>query len=94
MLPLINEAVSAKETKVALAAKRAIISTRCKVIGRELMWHCAVQNVVLISIPSVMDADLAPAGKHTLHAYLPATEPFDLWAGESRCIPCWCTTSY
>ncbi|BDA51137.1 Prolycopene isomerase, chloroplastic [Coccomyxa sp. Obi] len=45
------------------------------------------QNVVLISIPSVMDADLAPAGKHTLHAYLPATEPFDLWAGLERGSP-------
>ena len=37
------------------------------------------QNVVLISIASVMDPSLAPTGKHTLHAYLPATEPFELW---------------
>ncbi|DBA66807.1 hypothetical protein WJX79_001706 [Trebouxia sp. C0005] len=37
------------------------------------------QNVVLISIASVMDPSLAPKGKHTLHAYLPATEPFELW---------------
>ncbi|EIE19833.1 FAD/NAD(P)-binding domain-containing protein [Coccomyxa subellipsoidea C-169] len=44
-------------------------------------------NVVLISIPSVMDADLAPAGKHTLHAYLPATEPFALWSGLERGSP-------
>lgn len=44
---------------------------------------CSVlaQNVVLISIASVMDASLAPVGKHTLHAYLPATEPFHLWEG-------------
>ena len=41
-----------------------------------------VQNVVLISIASVMDSSLAPAGKHTLHAYLPATEPFHLWEGK------------
>ena len=41
-----------------------------------------VQNVVLISIASVMDPSLAPAGKHTLHAYLPATEPFHLWEGK------------
>ena len=41
----------------------------------------AVQNVVLISIASVMDPSLAPAGKHSLHAYLPATEPFHLWEG-------------
>lgn len=41
------------------------------------------QNVVLISIASVLDPSLAPAGKHTLHAYLPATEPFHLWEGKS-----------
>lgn len=47
-------------------------------------WEPAVdseQNVVLISIPSVKDPGLAPAGKHTLHAYLPATEPFSVWEG-------------
>lgn len=42
------------------------------------------QNVVLISIPSIMDPSLAPAGKHTLHAYLPATEPYHLWEGLDR----------
>lgn len=35
----------------------------------------AEQNVSLISIASVADPSLAPAGKHTLHAYYPATEP-------------------
>ena len=44
----------------------------------------AEQNVVLISIPSVLDPSLAPAGKHTLHAYLPATEPYELWKGLDR----------
>lgn len=39
------------------------------------------QNVVLVSIPSIIDPDLAPAGKHTLHAYLPATEPYSIWEG-------------
>ena len=38
------------------------------------------QNVVLISIPSVVDPSFAPPGKHSLHAYLPATEPYDIWA--------------
>ncbi len=47
-----------------------------------LTWHL-LQNVVLVSIPSVMDKSMAPAGKHTLHAYLPATEPFALWKGKS-----------
>ena len=39
--------------------------------------------MVLISIASVEDPSLAPPGKHTLHAYLPATEPFHLWEGEA-----------
>ena len=41
----------------------------------------AEQNVVLVSIPSVLDPRMAPPGKHTLHAYVPATEPWDLWKG-------------
>jgi hypothetical protein len=47
-------------------------------------WEPSVdseQNVVLISIASVKDPSLAPKGKHTLHAYLPATEPFSIWEG-------------
>lgn len=48
------------------------------------------QNVVLISIASVMDPSLAPRGKHTLHAYLPATEPWSLWEGALLpCLPDW-----
>ncbi|CAL5329806.1 unnamed protein product [Camellia sinensis] len=39
----------------------------------------ADQNVVLISIPSVLSPDLAPPGKRVLHAYMPGTEPFGLW---------------
>lgn len=42
------------------------------------------QNVVLISIPSVMDPSMAPKGKHCLHAYLPATEPYSIWEGLDR----------
>ncbi|CAO2830527.1 unnamed protein product [Amaranthus hypochondriacus] len=44
----------------------------------------ADQNVVLISVPSVLSPDLAPPGKHVLHAYTPGTEPFDLWKGLDR----------
>ncbi|KAI3918353.1 hypothetical protein MKX01_041673 [Papaver californicum] len=44
----------------------------------------ADQNVVLISVPSVLSKDLAPPGKHVLHAYTPGTEPFDLWEGLDR----------
>ncbi|WIA14506.1 hypothetical protein OEZ85_003026 [Tetradesmus obliquus] len=47
----------------------------------------AEQNVVLISIPSVKDPSMAPAGKHCLHAYLPATEPYHLWKGLDRKSP-------
>ena len=36
-----------------------------------LKLDVGAQNVVLISIASVADPSLAPAGKHTLHAYLP-----------------------
>ncbi|KAI8024955.1 hypothetical protein LOK49_LG02G02790 [Camellia lanceoleosa] len=44
----------------------------------------ADQNVVLISIPSVLSPDLAPPGKHVLHAYMPGTELFGLWEGLDR----------
>uniref|UniRef100_A0A2N9EJQ0 Amine oxidase domain-containing protein n=1 Tax=Fagus sylvatica TaxID=28930 RepID=A0A2N9EJQ0_FAGSY len=44
----------------------------------------ADQNVVLISVPSVLSPNLAPPGKHVLHAYLPGTEPFGLWEGLDR----------
>jgi phytoene dehydrogenase-like protein len=46
------------------------------------------QNVVLVSIPSVVDPGLAPPGKHCLHAYTPATEPWEgVWAGVQRGTP-------
>ncbi|MEM9946565.1 MAG: NAD(P)/FAD-dependent oxidoreductase [Cyanobacteria bacterium P01_D01_bin.36] len=41
----------------------------------------APQNLVLISIPSVLDPSLAPAGKHTIHVYTPGNEPYELWEG-------------
>ncbi|KAL0357215.1 UNVERIFIED_CONTAM: Prolycopene isomerase, chloroplastic [Sesamum calycinum] len=44
----------------------------------------ADQNVVLISVPSVLSPDLAPPRKHVLHAYTPGTEPFELWEGLDR----------
>lgn len=44
----------------------------------------APQNVVLISIPSLLDPSLAPAGKHAIHVYTPGNEPYDLWAGCDR----------
>nr|ATQ36019.1 prolycopene isomerase [Proteomonas sulcata] len=47
----------------------------------------AEQNLVLISIPSVLDPSMAPEGMHALHAYTPATEPYDLWKGLDRKSP-------
>ncbi|KAK6254153.1 hypothetical protein QUC31_015873 [Theobroma cacao] len=47
----------------------------------------ADQNVVLISVPSVLSPNLAPPGKHILHAYTPGTEPFELWDGLDRRSP-------
>ncbi len=44
----------------------------------------APANVVAVSIPSLLDSSLAPVGKHTIHVYTPATEPYDLWAGLKR----------
>ena len=50
--------------------------------------ECAFTSAqVLISIPSLTDPALAPAGKHTLHAYLPATESFAPWSGVERGTP-------
>ncbi|KAG0475859.1 hypothetical protein HPP92_012304 [Vanilla planifolia] len=50
-------------------------------------WSTGVdseQNVVLISIPTVLGKDLAPSGKHVVHAYTPGTEPYSLWEGLDR----------
>jgi phytoene dehydrogenase-like protein len=44
----------------------------------------APRNIVLCSMPSLIDPTLAPAGKHVLHAYVPATEPYEWWAGMDR----------
>jgi phytoene dehydrogenase-like protein len=45
------------------------------------------QNVVAVSIASVFDPVLAPPGKHVIHAYTPATEPYALWQGMDRRSP-------
>ena len=44
-------------------------------------------NVIIISIPSVLDPTLAPEGCHTLHAYTAGNEPFEPWAGLDRKSP-------
>lgn len=50
-------------------------------------WNAGVtaeQNVIAVSIPSLLDPSLAPLGKHNIHVYTPATEPFELWQGLDR----------
>ncbi|HHP7230052.1 MAG TPA: phytoene desaturase family protein [Xenococcaceae cyanobacterium] len=44
----------------------------------------APQNVVVISLPSVLDPSLAPSGKHVIHVYTPGNEPYQIWAGIKR----------
>jgi phytoene dehydrogenase-like protein len=44
----------------------------------------APQNLVLISIPSLLDPSLAPTGHHVIHAYTPGNEPYELWQGMDR----------
>jgi phytoene dehydrogenase-like protein len=41
----------------------------------------AERNVLVFSLPSVLDPALAPAGHQVLHAYSPANEPWELWEG-------------
>ena len=50
-------------------------------------WECGVsakRNVVNISIPTVLDKSLAPPGKHLVHAYTAANEPYEAWKGLDR----------
>ena len=42
------------------------------------------RNIVLCSMPSLIDSSLAPEGKHVLHAYVPATEPYEWWSEMDR----------
>jgi len=44
-------------------------------------------NVIVVSIPSVLDPSLAPPGKQVIHVYTPGNEPYDLWQGMDRQSP-------
>eukprot|EP00908_Phaeocystis_cordata_P016930 Transcript_28251.p2 GENE.Transcript_28251~~Transcript_28251.p2 ORF type:complete len:444 (+),score=176.20 Transcript_28251:619-1950(+) len=41
-------------------------------------------NMVIISIPTLLDPNMAPDGHHVLHAYYAADEPYEPWAGLDR----------
>ncbi len=44
-------------------------------------------STAFVSMPSLLDPSLAPEGRHVIHAYVPATEPFELWEGVARGTP-------
>jgi phytoene dehydrogenase-like protein len=53
-------------------------------------WNQGVtvpQNVVVISIPSILDPSLAQKGKHVIHVYTPGNEPYAIWKGMDRKSP-------
>ena len=39
----------------------------------------AERNMVVLSLPSLLDPSLAPTGHQVLHCYTPANEPWELW---------------
>eukprot|EP00897_Mesotaenium_endlicherianum_P004038 jgi/Mesen1/3662/ME000202S02750 len=50
-------------------------------------WEAGVeapQNVIIVSIPTIFDASLAPPGKHVVHAYTAGNEPYSIWEGMDR----------
>ena len=42
------------------------------------------QNVITIFIPTVLDPEVAPEGKHIIHVYTAGSEPYDIWEGKDR----------
>ena len=44
----------------------------------------AERNVVVFSIPTVLDPAMAPEGQHVLHGYTPASEPWAPWQALQR----------
>mmetsp|Transcript_10261 Transcript_10261/g.30405 ORF Transcript_10261/g.30405 Transcript_10261/m.30405 type:complete len:590 (+) Transcript_10261:57-1826(+) len=44
-------------------------------------------NVIVVSCGSMLDSDLAPEGKHVIHAYTAGNEPYSIWEGMDRSSP-------
>ena len=42
------------------------------------------RNIVLCSMPSLIDPTMAPENNHVIHAYVPATEPYSWWENMDR----------
>lgn len=47
----------------------------------------AERNMVVLSMPSLLDPSMAPAGHQVLHVYTPANEPWQLWKDLKRGTP-------
>ncbi|MFM7315214.1 MAG: phytoene desaturase family protein [Cyanobium sp.] len=47
----------------------------------------AERNMAVLSMPSLLDASLAPEGHQVLHGYTPANEPWELWRDLERGTP-------
>jgi phytoene dehydrogenase-like protein len=47
----------------------------------------AERNMAVLSMPSLLDPSLAPAGHQVLHGYTPANEPWQLWKDLQRGTP-------
>ena len=47
----------------------------------------AERNMAVLSMPSLLDGSLAPAGHQLLHGYTPANEPWELWKDLERGSP-------
>ena len=47
----------------------------------------AERNMVVLSMPSLLDRSLAPEGHQVLHGYTPANEPWELWSQLERGTP-------
>ena len=50
-------------------------------------WESGIDapgNMVVISIPTVCDPGMAPAGKHVVHAYTAGNEPYEMFQGLDR----------
>nr|ATQ36024.1 prolycopene isomerase-like2 [Petalonia fascia] len=45
------------------------------------------QNMIAVSLPTLLDSSLAPPGHHIIHAYAAANEPYELWQGLDRRSP-------
>ena len=63
---------------------RADLACHYIIVNDWSLGVAAPQNVIVVSIPSVLDPTLAPAGKHAIHVYTPGNEPYAPWHGLDR----------